>query len=36
VSATTDYRFRWQPQDPYGANAGPLRTSDVLRVSVKR
>jgi hypothetical protein len=36
VSATTDYRFRWQPQDPYGANAGPLRTSDVLRVKIVR
>jgi hypothetical protein len=36
VSAATDYRFRWQPQDPYGANAGPLRTSDVLRVKIAR
>ena len=37
VSATTDYRFRWQPTDAYGANAGPLKTSDVLRVKlVKR
>jgi hypothetical protein len=33
VSATTDYRFRWQPTDAYGANAGPLKTSDVLRVT---
>ena len=36
VSATTDYRFRWQPQDPYGANTGPLRSSDVLRVKIVR
>jgi hypothetical protein len=36
VSVTTDHRFRWQPKDAYGANAGPLRTSDVLRVTVRR
>jgi hypothetical protein len=36
VSATTDYRFRWQPTDPYGARVGRLRTSDVLRVGVRR
>jgi len=36
VTATTDYRFRWRPTDPYGAPTGPLRTSDVLRVAVKR
>jgi hypothetical protein len=36
VSATTDYRFRWQPRDDYGANAGTLKTSDVLRAKVVR
>jgi hypothetical protein len=36
VRATTDYRFRWQPTDAYGAGAGPMRTSDVLRVTVRR
>jgi hypothetical protein len=36
VSATTDYRFRWQPRDAYGANAGPRKTSDVLRVNLVR
>ena len=36
VTATADYRFRWQPTDPYGAPAGALKTSDVLRVSLKR
>jgi hypothetical protein len=33
VSATTDYRFRWQPKDVYGANSGRLRTSDIQRVT---
>jgi hypothetical protein len=32
VTATTDYRFTWQPTDPYGAPAGSPRASDVLRV----
>src|SRR5919197_2507934 len=36
VTATSDYRFRWQPTDAYGAAAGPMRTSDVLRVAVAR
>jgi hypothetical protein len=35
VSATADYRFRWQPTDAYGAPVGPLRTSDVLRAKVR-
>jgi hypothetical protein len=36
VSSTTDYRFRWQPADAYGAPAGPPKTSDVLRVKVAK
>jgi hypothetical protein len=36
VSATTDYRFRWQPTDQYDAPVGALKTSDVLRVTIKR
>ena len=32
VTATTDYRFTWQPTDAYGARAGSPRASDVLRV----
>jgi hypothetical protein len=36
VKATADYRFRWQPADEYGAPTGPVKTSDVLRVSIKR
>jgi hypothetical protein len=36
VTATADYRFRWQPEDPYGAPTGPVRASDVLRVSLER
>jgi hypothetical protein len=36
VRATADYRFRWQPADQYGAPTGPVKTSDVLRVSLKR
>jgi hypothetical protein len=36
VTATADYRFRWQPEDPYGAPTGPVRTSDVLRVRLER
>ena len=36
VKATADYRFRWQPADQYGAPTGPVKTSDVLRVSIKR
>jgi hypothetical protein len=32
VTATTDYRFMWQPTDRYGAPAGPRRASDVQRV----
>jgi hypothetical protein len=31
VNTTTDYRFRWQPTDPYGAPSGAIKTSDVLR-----
>ena len=31
VAGTTDYRFTWQPTDRYGAPAGPLKASDVLR-----
>ena len=36
VKATADYRFRWQPADQYGAPTGPVKTSDVLRVRLKR
>jgi hypothetical protein len=36
VKATADYRFRWQPADEYGAPTGPVKTSDVLRASIKR
>jgi hypothetical protein len=36
ISSTTDYRFRWQPTDAYGASTGPPKTSDVLRAGVKR
>jgi hypothetical protein len=36
VRVTTDFRFTWQPTDVYGAPAGPVKASDVLRVSVKR
>ncbi len=36
VSATTDYRFRWQPTDQYDAPVGALKTSDVLRVTITR
>jgi hypothetical protein len=36
VNATADYRFTWQPTDPYGAPAGPIKASDVLRVKLKR
>jgi len=32
VTATTDYRFTWQPTDDYGAPVGALKASDVLRV----
>jgi hypothetical protein len=35
VKATADYRFRWQPTDPYDAPTGPVRTSDVVRVKPK-
>jgi hypothetical protein len=36
VSATTDYRFQWQPTDPYDAPVGKVKTSDVQRVTIKR
>lgn len=36
VSTTTDYRFRWQPTDEYDAPVGGLKTSDVLRVTIRR
>ena len=36
VTGTADYRFRWQPTDQYDAPTGPMRTSDVLRVRLKR
>ena len=36
VTGTADYRFRWQPADQYDAPTGPLKTSDVLRVRLKR
>jgi hypothetical protein len=36
VRSTTEYRFTWQPKDPYGANAGAVKASDVLRVTVRR
>jgi hypothetical protein len=35
VTRTTDYRFRWQPTDAYGAPVGSLKTSDILRVATK-
>ena len=31
VNTTTDYRFQWQPTDPYDAPVGKVKTSDVLR-----
>jgi hypothetical protein len=36
VRSTTEYRFTWQPKDPYGANVGAIKASDVLRVTVRR
>jgi hypothetical protein len=36
VTATADYRFRWQPTDEYDAPVGPLKTSDVLRATVAK
>jgi hypothetical protein len=36
VATTTDYRFRWQPTDEYDAPVGGLKTSDVLRVTIKK
>jgi hypothetical protein len=36
VKATTDYRFTWQPTDPYDAPVGALKASDVLRVKVAK
>jgi hypothetical protein len=36
VTATTDYRFRWQPTDAYDAPVGNVRTSDVQRVTIAR
>jgi hypothetical protein len=36
VKATTDYRFTWQPTDPYDAPIGPVKASEVLRVKVAK
>jgi hypothetical protein len=36
VKVTTDYRFRWQPTDRYGAPVGRVKASDVLRATAKR
>ncbi|MEA2277504.1 MAG: hypothetical protein QOC78_2464 [Solirubrobacteraceae bacterium] len=36
VSAPTQFRFTWQPTDPYGAADGPVRASDTLRVAPAR
>jgi hypothetical protein len=36
VKATTEYRFTWQPTDPYDAPVGALKASDVLRVKVAK
>jgi hypothetical protein len=36
VGSTTDYRFQWQPTDPYDAPIGTVKTSDVQRVTIRR
>jgi hypothetical protein len=36
ASATTDFRFRWQPTDPYDAPIGKLKTSDVQRATIRK
>jgi hypothetical protein len=36
VTATTEYRFTWQPTDDYGAPVGAVKASDVLRATIKK
>jgi hypothetical protein len=36
VKATTEYRFVWPPTDRYGAPAGALKASDVLRATAAK
>jgi hypothetical protein len=35
VRTTTDYRFTWQPTDPYDAPTGPVKASDILRAKLR-
>jgi hypothetical protein len=36
VSATTDYRFQWQPTDAYDAPIGNVKTSEVQRSTIRK